>query len=216
MTTRTLLEAFLRLLFPERCAGCKRSGSLLCPACRACLRRYPGGLRNQPVSLAEVRIVYLFDGPLRSAVHQLKYRRQRRMAVPLGELLAVHLAEQPLAFDAIMAVPLHRERLAERGFNQAAAIAEAVARAMGREFMREGVDRVRATAQQARLDARARAANVRDAFAWTLAAPPPRRIVLVDDVLTTGATMGACAEALRRAGASEVYGLALARSRPDY
>jgi ComF family protein len=210
-----LLETLLSLLFPDRCAGCGKGGALLCAACRAGLRPYPGGLRHQPASLAEVRIVYLFDGALRAAVHQLKYRKQRRMAQPLGELLAAELAIRPLWFDAVAAVPLHAERLAERGFNQAEMIGAAVARSTGSAMLGTGLVRTRATEQQARLDARARAANVEGAFAWMARTPPPARIVLIDDVLTTGATMGACAAALRAAGAEAVYGLALARSRPD-
>jgi len=216
MFARALLDALLAFLFPDRCAGCRRAGALLCASCRAELRPYPGGLRNQPASLTEVRIVYLFNGPLRAVVHQLKYRRQQRMAQPLADLLAADLTARPLPFEAILAVPLHRDRLAERGFNQAEVIAAHVARAVGSTLVSEGLVRVRATGQQARLDARARAENVRGAFAWTADAPPPRRALLIDDVLTTGATMGACAEALRAAGTAEVYGLALARSLPDY
>jgi ComF family protein len=211
-----LLETLLALLFPDRCAGCGKRGALLCDACRAGLRRYSGGLRNQPASLKEVRIVYLFDGALRAAVHQLKYRKQRRMAIPLGELLAADLATHPLEFDAVAAVPLHAKRLAERGFNQAETLATAMARSRGSTMLGAGLVRTRATEQQARLDARARAMNVDGAFAWVASTPPPARIVLVDDVLTTGATMGACAAALRAAGAEAVYGLALARSRPDW
>jgi ComF family protein len=213
---RTLVETLLAFLFPDRCVGCRRGGSLLCDACRAALRPYPGGLRNQPASLSEVRIVYLFDGPLRAAVHQLKYRRQRRVARPLGELLTADLAVHPIPFDAVAAVPLHAERLAERGFNQAEAIAAEVARASGRVLLHEGLVRSRATRQQARLDARARAVNVAGAFGWVAHHPPPARVLLVDDVLTTGATMGACADALRAAGAERVCALALARSRPDW
>ncbi|HWQ12343.1 MAG TPA: ComF family protein [Roseiflexaceae bacterium] len=216
MSPRSLLEALLALLFPDCCAGCRKVGALLCAACRAALRPYPGGLRNQPASLAAVQIVYLFDGPLRAAVHQLKYRRVRRMARPLGELLAADLAARPLPFAAVAAVPLHATRLAERGFNQAEELAAEVARAWGCTLIGAGLARTRATGQQARLDARGRAENVRGAFVWVGKRPPPRQVLLVDDVLTTGATMGACADALRDAGAEEVYGLALARSRPDY
>lgn len=216
MATHPLIEALLGLLFPDRCVSCRRGGALLCQSCRASLRRYPGGLRNQPASLSEVRIVYLFDGPLRAAVHQLKYHRRRRVARPLGELLAAELAERPLAFEAVAAVPLHAERLAERGFNQAEAIAAEVARATGTALLREGLVRMRATQQQARLNAHARARNVAGAFGWAASGPPPARVLLVDDVLTTGATMGACADALRAAGAERVDALALARSRPDW
>lgn len=214
MSARSLLDSFLALLFPDRCAGCARMGTLFCPSCHAALAPYPGTLRRMPVGLADMRIAYIFQSPLREAVHQLKYRRVRRVAGPLGALMAEHVIAQPVAVDAVLAIPLHNTRLAERGFNQAEALAREIANLLDLPLIDTGLTRVRATEQQARLDARARAENMRDAFAWRGAAPP-RRLLLVDDVLTTGATMGACAIVLRAAGAEAVHGLALARSRPD-
>ena len=128
--------------------------------------------------------------------------------------MAEHVIAQPVAVDAVLAIPLHSKRLAERGFNQAEALAREIATLLDLPLIDTGLARVRATEQQAHLDARARAENMRDAFAWRGTAPP-RRLLLVDDVLTTGATMGACAIVLRDAGAEAVHGLALARSRPD-
>jgi ComF family protein len=214
MAARDLLDAFLALLFPDRCAGCARFGTLFCPGCRATLAPYPGTLRRMPAGLSNLRIAYIFQSPLREAVHQLKYRKRQRVAEPLGLLMAEHIVAQPVAADAVLAIPLHATRLAERGFNQAEALAREVARLLDLPLLAEGLVRVRATEQQARLDARGRAENMRDAFAWH-GSPPPGHLLLVDDVLTTGATMAACAVALRDAGARDVYGLALARSRPD-
>jgi len=167
-----------------------------------------------PAGLADMRIAYIFQSPLREAVHELKYRHVRRIAIPLGALMAEHLIAQPAAVEAVLAIPLHSARLAERGFNQAEALAREIANLLDLPLINTGLTRVRATEQQAKLDARARADNMRGAFAWD-GAPPPRRLLLVDDVLTTGATMGACAIVLRDAGAEAVHGLALARSRPD-
>jgi ComF family protein len=161
-----------------------------------------------------VRVAFVFASPLREVVHQFKYKGVRRLAQPLGQLMAAQLVARPLVADAVIPVPLHRERLAERGFNQAEALAQVVARALDLPLLATGLERVRATEQQAHLDARQRAANVHGAFRWR-GAPPPRRLLIIDDVLTTGATIGACAEALRESGATAVYGLALARSRPD-
>ena len=213
MPFRSLLDTILSTLFPDRCGGCARLGDLLCQRCRVALAPYPRDSSHLPASLNDVRIAFVFASPLREVVHQFKYRRVRRLARPLGQLMAAHLAARPLAIDAVLPVPLHHGRLAERGFNQAEALAQEVARALDRPLVC-GLERVRATEQQAHLDARQRADNVRGAFGWR-AAPPPRRLLIVDDVLTTGATIGACAEALRSAGAEAVYGLALARSRPD-
>ena len=189
-------------------------GTLFCLNCHAALVPYPGTLRRMPAGLADMRIAYIFQSPLREAVHQLKYRRVRRVAGPLGALMAEHVIAQPVAVDAVLAIPLHSKRLAERGFNQAEALAREIANLLDLPLIDTGLARVRATEQQAHLDARARAENMRDAFAWRGTAPP-RRLLLVDDVLTTGATMGACAIVLRDAGAEAVHGLALARSRPD-
>jgi ComF family protein len=214
MSARSLLDSFLALLFPDRCAGCTRMGTLFCPTCQAALAAYPGTLRRMPAGLSDMRIAYVFQSPLREAVHQLKYRRVRRIARPLGALMAEHLIAHPAAIDAVLAIPLHSTRLAERGFIQAEALAREIADLLDLPLIDTGLRRVRATEQQAHLDARARAENMRGAFAWE-GAPPPRRLLLVDDVLTTGATMGACAIVLRDAGAEAVHGMALARSRPD-
>jgi ComF family protein len=214
MSTRSLLHSLLSVLFPERCGGCGRLGELLCHSCCAALLPYPHGSDRFPSSLSDVRIAFLFSGPLRKAVHQFKYRRMRRLAQPLGMLMAASFTLSPLSADAVLSVPLHRDRLAERGFNQAEELAQEVARSLKLPLMSAGLERVRATEQQARLDARGRSENMRGAFRWR-GDQPPHRAILVDDVLTTGATMGACAEALRTAGTEVVYGLALARSRPD-
>jgi ComF family protein len=214
MSISSLLNSLLTTLFPDRCGGCARLGELLCQRCRAALAPYPRAPERLPASLDGVRVAFVFASPLREVVHQFKYRRVRRLAQPLGQLMAAHLAAQPLMIEAVLPVPLHPQRLAERGFNQAEALAQEVGHALDRPLAR-GLERMRATEQQAHLDARQRADNVRGAFRWRAATPPPRRLLIVDDVLTTGATIGACAEVLREAGAEAVYGLALARSRPD-
>lgn len=208
-----MLDALLGLLFPDRCAGCGRLGGLFCGACQAALTPYAEEQRVAAAELAGVRIAFVFEGPLREAIHALKYGRRRRMARPLGALLAEHLRARPLPAQTLLAVPLHPARLAERGFNQAAELARELARGGGPPLIEGGLVRVRATAQQAQLNAAQRRENIRGAFVWRGPAPPPQRVLLVDDVLTTGATLGACAAALRQAGAQEVYGAALARSR---
>ena len=215
MPVRSWFDSLLTLLFPDRCAGCARPGALFCQDCRSTLVPYPEGLRRLPPGLTDVRIAFVFESPLREVVHQLKYRRVRRLAQPLGELLAAHFVAHPLPADAVLPVPLHTERLAERGFNQAEALARKVTSVTGLPLINEEFARVRATEQQARLDARSRRENMRGAFQWKGASAPPCRILLVDDIMTTGTTMQACAEALRSAGTNHVYGLALARSRPD-
>lgn len=206
------IDGLLSLLLPDRCAGCGRLGALLCDVCRRSLVVYDSDMPRVADQLTSVRIAYVFEGSLRHALHQLKYRRRRRVARPLGALMAAHLRLHPLPCDALIPVPLHPQRLKERGFNQAELLAREVAAATGFPLMVGPLERIRATSQQALLDVAGRIENVADAFVWRGPAPPAR-VVLVDDVLTTGATVNACAAALRAGGAREVYALALARSR---
>jgi ComF family protein len=144
-------------------------------------------------------------------VHTLKYNRRQRMAVPLGNLLNRYLLAHPIAVDAIVPVPLHPERLRLRGFNQALLLARQLSQQSGLPLLATELARVRQTSQQADLNRAQRRENVREAFAWQAQTAPPRRILLIDDVLTTGATVEAAARALCAAGAREVHALALAR-----
>jgi ComF family protein len=213
MRTSTLLDTLLTLLFPDRCAACKRFGALLCTRCQARFVPYPTP-SCPTLNMATVHVAFLFQSPLREAIHHLKYRRVRRMARPLGAALAANIAPSLDAVDAVLAIPLHPTRLAERGFNQAGELAREVASVLQLCYLNDGLVRLRATEQQAKLNARSRAENMRDAFGWK-GDMPPRRVLLVDDVFTTGATMEACAAALRQAGTEVIHGLALARSRLD-
>jgi ComF family protein len=212
---RASLERFLDIFFPDRCIGCLRTGSLFCDACAGLLSPYPGLVRRVPESLDLVEVAFLFDGPLRTAMYRLKYSRMRRVAMPLGHLLAARAGGLAGLVDAVMPIPLHQDRLRERGYNQAEELARPIAARWGLPLVARGLVRCRSTGQQARLSAYQRSANVSGAFTWSQREPPPPRILLVDDVLTTGATMGACADVLCAAGAIWVGGMALARSRPE-
>lgn len=209
MSFSTLMDALLALLFPDRCVGCGHLGALFCPTCRAALRPYP--LDDPPPGLDAMLVPWLYAGPLRQAIHRMKYRSQRRLAAPLGDLLAEALRRQPQPADAIIPVPLHATRLAERGFNQSSELAARIARATGLPLV-SGLERCRDTGHQAQLGRRERHDNIAAAFVWNVYTPPPARVLLVDDVLTTGATLVACGDALRAVGTQEVRAVALARS----
>jgi ComF family protein len=212
-----ILDQLLDLVFPPRCAGCLQRGLLLCPACtRACRPVLPSAntaLQQQLKTpfLASVAGAYIFENVLRRAIHVLKYDRCTRMAGPLGDLLACYVAVHPVAVDTIIPVPLHPERERVRGFNQAMMLAQQLAHHTGLPLSTMQLVRVRQTTQQVGLDRTQRRANVRGAFAWDAPTLPPARILLIDDVLTTGATIEAAAQALCAAGAYEVHALALAR-----
>lgn len=212
----------LDLLLPPACAACGRLGSLLCDRCRAA---------SEPPSRPEDRFVapdagivlgdafvlavatFAHIGPIRHALAALKYTGTSRLASILAraadpELRTLLGVSGPAA---LVPVPVHRDRQRERGYNQAELIARAMADSDGLE-VRDVLERVRPTTKQHRLDRAARLANLRDAFV-TRAPPPlvPASAIVVDDIITTTATLEACASVLRAAGAADVYGFAIAR-----
>ncbi|MGC8874405.1 MAG: ComF family protein [Chloroflexia bacterium] len=226
-----LWQGLLDLLFPPRCVACRWPGSWLCPACLSGVGRVEGpvcercgrpllrsGLcpscRAGGLALDCVRAPFFFEGALQRAVHELKYRGRRVFAEPLGELLAAYLASLGWPVSTIVPVPLHPRRERSRGYNQAALMARVVAGRLGWPVLERGLTRVRDTRPQVGLDREARLENVAWAFRWE-GSDPPGRVVLLDDVYTTGATMEACARTLRQAGVGEVRGVALARPRFD-
>lgn len=193
-------------MFTHRCQRCDRpltSDHHRCPDCS-----------RWPSPLVQARALYLYEGPLRTALHRVKYRGERRRGEFLGELLAssadVLVGNQCAAVHCVVPIPLHHTRLRERGFNQSSLLAAAVARKLALP-LEEGLVRLRATATQVSQDRAARWENVAGAFAW-VGQPLEGTVLLVDDVITTGATVIAASEALVTAGARAVIVLALARA----
>jgi ComF family protein len=198
-------ELGLDLLFPPACVGCHRVGSLLCPKCVAAIIPVPA--RVIP-SLDAICAAGAYESPLSDAVQALKYHGATRLAGPLGALLATQIAACGWEVDLVCPVPLHPNRVRERGYNQAALIGAAIARTLGCPAI-AAAERLRDTPSQTHLSARERRDNMAGAFG-ALPAARGQRVLLVDDVLTTGATLSACAAALRDAGAALVYGGAIA------
>lgn len=161
---------------------------------------------------SSIRSVFRFEGAIRAAIHELKYRNLRAIAPTLAAYLDRYLVTCPMESDVVMPVPLHRTRLRERGYNQAELLARALARTRGVPLDARSLRRTGGEMSQVRTrDARERRANVVGAFTCTDASLSGKRILLIDDVCTTGATLEACAAQLRSAGAREVFGLTLAR-----
>ena len=198
-------ERLWQLLFPDQCHGCGRFGTLLCPECIAQLGRYVGDI---PVcGAAHFTIAFVYAGVLRSAILAVKYARQRRLGVALGHLLAAH---PWVSGDAVIVpIPGSSQRIAQRGYDQAVVLAQAVATTRQLPLSQQLV-RVRQTTAQAKLNRMQRQQNVAGAFMWQ-GGSPPTRIILIDDICTTGATIAAAIAAIHHAGPCQVHVVVLAR-----
>jgi ComF family protein len=184
--------------------------------CRRCGVELPSvrdhcGCRNRLTALSRLRSAVAYEGPIEQAIHRFKYQGWRRLASPLAQLIAERLMVEGLAASYAVAVPLHRDRLRQRGFNQAELLAREVRKRLAVDRPRGDLLRMRATPPQVGHDRRWRLQNVRGAFAWRGGTLGGKSILLIDDVATTGATLDACASALREAGSGPVIGVSVAR-----
>jgi ComF family protein len=213
VTLRALTDRVLSILLAPPCALCGRVlehplAGAVCAPCWTTLQTQPSRFSLHAIHAAGA--VGLYEATLRDVIHALKYEGRRSIAPHLSRLMAQHGADVLRGADAVVPVPLHRRRLRQRGFNQAADLA----RGLGLPALNV-MRRVRATHPQVDLPAAERRANVRDAFAMRglrrHTAVAGVVVVLVDDVATTGATLEACARVLRQAGAREVRALTAAR-----
>jgi ComF family protein len=195
-------------LAPPCCEPCGRPLPALAPAPGPC-----GACRVEPPAWDWARAAADYAGVVREAIHAFKFEGKRALARPLAALI-VEQWGPAIAADvaALVPVPLARARERERGFNQAGLLAERLAAALGRPRRPGWLARVRPTGPQSDLGAAERRANVRGAFAADPAVAG-RHVIVVDDVLTTGATAAECARALRAAGAARVGVLTVARVR---
>jgi ComF family protein len=236
-----LLKALLDILFPPLCHGCKAfipdAGEL--HLCAGCLADSPvvtsphcilcglpflteggidhrcGGCLAEPPSFTAARAAVVFAGPVRELIHRFKYGKKVQHSRPLALLAAETLGEfvTASAADLIIPVPLHVKRLRQRGFNQAVLLGEILARKWQLPLSRKNLSRIRWTEPQINLSAEQRRRNVRGAFAVKDAADfRDRRIILVDDVYTTGSTVSECARTLKKGGAADVFVVTIARA----
>jgi ComF family protein len=210
----------LDVLFPRRCAGCGFGAWPFCGACRSavvplappwCVRCGAPQTAGRcddcpPEPITSARAPFLFAGPVRRAVHRLKFSGRRDVAPALAAAMQAMGPVPPV--EAVTWVPLARRRLAERGFDQARALAGPVARGFGLPLA-QLLRRRSVSAPQAGRSGIERRTAMPGAFR---AVGPPERVLLVDDVLTTGATAAACAQALIASGAREVHVLVAARA----
>lgn len=224
---RGLASRGLDLLFPSECAVCNREGSFLCagceprlprlvtPYCRTCAEPEVPAVcswcRAEAPAYDRIRAPYRYTGPVRDMVHDLKYANIRALAPTLGGLMADYLETRRYEADVLVPVPLHHRRERRRGYNQSRLLAREVGRRIGVPAADDSLLRTIDTPPQVSMSGREeRRRNIDGAFDCTQAVTG-LRVLLIDDVVTTGSTMSACAAALKQAGASSVVGLALAR-----
>jgi ComF family protein len=220
----------LDLALPARCPGCGAEGPPICAACLPALDarlELPAGIAiglpsDVPPPLLQLEWCAPFTGLIRNALHELKYAGEKRLAAPLGEAIARRWRRAGAGGDLLVPVPVHADRARARGYDQAELIARAAALELGLPCAAI-LERARATIAQFDLDRSARATNVDGAFRLrprdATAATDQRRplagrwIILIDDVVTTGATLAACAKPLIEAGAIGVSAATVARER---
>ena len=219
----------LDIFFPRWCIGCGREGEFICDSCRRALPRIVPPLcprcgRPQTsgilcsscvgwqAKINGIRSPFRFDGVIRQAIHQLKYRNLRALARPLAGLLQDYLAANPLPVEVLVPVPLHQKRLRERGYNQSRQLARELGKLVNLPVVDDCLIRHRLASPQTRAaTVEERRRNVADAFSCRDGRLGDKRVLLLDDVSTSGATLDAGATVLKSAGAASVWGLVVAR-----
>ena len=222
-------------LFPATCAGCEKPGQRLCEvchqavniighaACHRCGKPFPTGRLLQNSNLCQdckkklplyesLGSWAIYGGPLRQAIHRLKYNQDLGLGDVFSRFLVQYVAERGWPADLVLPVPLSRNRLKERGYNQAALLARPVAQAFGLRYEPNGLIKIKDTPSQVGLSQIERKINVTGAFIGDVNKVKGANILIIDDVTTTGATIEACTHALLEAKANSVWGLTLARA----
>jgi len=245
MVWRELLQAVIEMVYPSRLqcplCGAGRTEESLCPDCRQLLLGYAGervcdicgcfagtasgrdkficpACRGEARPFELARSVAPFEGPVREAVHRLKYRGMQPLARPLGQLMA-EAARRETAFslgEALVPVPLHPRRERQRGYNQAALLARALGEMLSLPVLEYAIVKIKETLSQTALSGQQRRQNLQQSFA--VAQPGDIKgkiIIVVDDVFTTGSTISNISHILRQSGAAGVQALTLAGTRQN-
>ncbi len=218
-----------RALLSPRCLLCAEPGMAGQDLCTACAQALPwnrhaclhcaiplpvagscGACLQKPPAVRETHAAFVYGFPLDRLVPRFKFHSDLAAGRLLSDLMVEGLAELPCP-DALMPVPLHHDRLRQRGYDQALELAKPLARAFQVPLLSDALVRTRATAPQSELDAGARRRNLRRAFEVRAGAALPEHVVLIDDVMTTGATLEAAAKTLLRAGVACVDAWVCAR-----
>ncbi len=222
-------EKALDFLFPRRCIGCGAEGDFICPACLKLAvpiempfcpicgkpQKRAGmcsGCAGWKPAVSGIRSAFCFEGVAREAVHQLKYNHIKALAPVMAKLMASYLKKYPVPGEVLVPVPLHQARLRERGYNQSELIAGELSRLTGLEVSEGCLIRRRNTPSQARTaNVTERRKNIAGAFESRGNSLAGKKVILIDDVATSGATLDECARVLKDSGAASVWGFTFAR-----
>ena len=204
-------QYWLDVVFPPRCANCGRLDTLLCESCRLRLDALPLKYleRDLPPFAGLVSTEAHHAHILRRLIHSLKYDNMPQLAQPLGRRLAHAIQHYNWDIDLVISVPLHPHRQQERGYNQSTELAKVVSEVLGLRELSSALQRTVDTRSQVGLGQQQRLQNVAGAFVADTTLLAGMKELLIDDVLTTGATMQACAEAVMEANAHSIYGLTI-------
>ncbi len=227
-SAQSLRSAILDLLFPSRCVICNKVGESFCVSCQSHIEKINlpicihcgralatdtcSSCLSAPIQIDGIRSFAFFQGVMRDAIHRFKYSRRTELALTFGAMLKTYLSDHPLPVDVIVPVPLYPTQERSRGYNQSLLLANALAELVHLPVIASSLKRIRATRPQYNLNARERRENVHGAFVGDDRVAG-MRVLILDDVCTTGATMDECSIALKKSGARSVWGLALARGK---
>jgi ComF family protein len=220
-------------VFPPTCGGCGKPGTRWCPDCRkgvqaiedpicdVCgLPQAGSGLcercQQKPPAYKLLRSWVVFENPVQGALHRLKYRRDIGMGEAISNQMSVFIRQLNWPVDTVIPIPLGKNRLRERGYNQVAMVAMPLSIQLGLKYYPSGLIRARETRSQVGLSAEERQENVNKAFLADKKKVSGRNILLIDDVSTTGATLSSAAEALYASGAEDVFAATIARALPHH
>lgn len=222
-------DAVFDLVFPRRCVGCGMVGGFLClecwrilprlssPLCPKCGKPQMSGLLcancwRERGKIDGIRSVFPFEGTIRQAIHELKYHNLKAISITLAELLVDYLNDNSLPGEVLVPVPMHPKRLKERGYNHSSLLARDLGNLTNLPVIEDCLIRLKNSPYQARAaTVIERRQNVSGAFLCRDARLKGKRIIIIDDVCTSGATLEACALALKNGDAISVWGLTLAR-----
>ena len=222
------IQAAVDFVMPIACVHCGVEGALLCERCVEGSPKLPanvcytcadptsehmtrcGDCAALPPPLDRLIAVYRYGGAARSAVHALKYRHIKAIAPVMADLMSLHPFPRRVKLDCVVPVPVHADRLRERGYNQASLLAGDVADNLHLKFLAQALIKTRATVSQVELSRQERAMSLRGAFTANFRFDDAH-VLLVDDVCTTGNTLMNCAAALKRAGARRVSAMIFAK-----